>query len=307
MTGEKAISIRSFSWPHGRSTQETTMSKPPSTNPGMPQPGPLTATSSEGALVPANGHKAPAANADAAFTCSLIFPLGRGVHGKTFWARWLLDQLLNDGRDITVVDADRTNATLTNYFTDVVTPASAEDADVEDRLRSVTETMMEKPRITLVDFGANDLTLKRVTRKFGDFNAYLAGGGVRGVAVHFLGPDRDDLAYLRDMEEGGFAPPATILVLNEALLPPGTSTTLFEPVMRDDIFTAAMKRGARPVYMPRLETAREINRMQLGFIAAGTGKIAKDGTRFGPWNRSITNAWRRTMLANHEPVMEWLR
>jgi hypothetical protein len=77
--------------------------------------------------------------------------------------------------------------------------------------------------------------------------------------------------------------------------------------MRDDIFTAAMKRGARPVYMPRLETAREINRMQVGFIAAGAGKTGKDCTRFGPWNRSITNAWRKTMLANHEPVMEWLR
>jgi hypothetical protein len=47
--------------------------------------------------------------------------------------------------------------------------------------------------------------------------------------------------------------------------------------------------------------------MQVGFIAAGTGKTGKDCTRFGPWNRSITNAWRKTMLANHEPVMEWLR
>jgi hypothetical protein len=283
------------------------MPKPQAIDPSTAQPGLLTPTPAEGALVAANGPATPTANGNSAFTSSLIFPLGRGMHGKTFWARWLLDELRNAGQNITVVDADRTNVTLTDYFKDVVTPASAEDADVEDCLRHVSETMMERPSTTLVDFGANDLTLKRVARKLGDFNAYLAGGQVRGVAVHFLGAERDDLSYLRDIEAGGFAPPATILVLNEALLPPGASNALFEPIMQSDIFQAATKRGAIPVYMPRLEAAREVNRLRLGFIAAGAGDPGKDGTRIGPWNRSIINAWRKTMLTNHEPVMGWLR
>jgi hypothetical protein len=40
---------------------------------------------------------------------------------------------------------------------------------------------------------------------------------IQPVAVHLIGADRDDLTYLRDVEEGRVvAPKATILVLNEA-------------------------------------------------------------------------------------------
>jgi hypothetical protein len=252
---------------------------------------------------------APIDDSEPAYTCNLIFPLGRGAHGKTFWARWLVDELRNAGRTVNVIDADRTNATLAGFLGEktVQTPASAEDADVESCLRSVSEAMMEQPRTTLVDFGANDLTLKRVARKLGQFNDYLVSGLIRGVAVHFLGPDRDDLAYLRDVEQGVFAPPATILVLNEALLPPGESTSLFDPIMSDEIFVDVVKRGALPVFMPRLEAAREVNRLRLGFIAASVGQVGLDGTRLGPWNRSLVNVWRQKMNSNHQSVMKWLR
>lgn len=282
------------------------MAKPPSDD---TTPKPRLVSSTQG--VPALPHppEEPGANREPAFTCSLILPLGRGIHGKTFWARWLIDTLLNEGRTIDVMDADRTNATLTEYFSNVIKPASAEDADVEDKLRSITEAMMEQPRTTLIDFGANDLTIKRVALKLGDFNSYLAEGLIRGVAVHFLGPDHDDLALLRDMEAGMFAPPATILVLNEALLPPGASNAAFNPIMEDDIFQKALKRGAVPIYMPRLgaDAARELNRRRLGFIAASLGQPGPDGTRIGPWNRSLIKAWREAMLASHKPVMAWLR
>ena len=40
---------------------------------------------------------------------------------------------------------------------------------------------------------------------------------IQPFTVHLIGADRDDLAYLRDVEEGSvFASAATILVLNEA-------------------------------------------------------------------------------------------
>ena len=272
-------------------------------------PKPRLVSSTEGAPVLPYQPDKPGVNSEPTFTCSLILPLGRGIHGKTFWARWLVDTLRNEGRTVDVVDADRTNATLTDYFPDAIKPASAEDADVEDRLRITTEAMMERPRTTLMDFGANDLTIKRVALRLGDFNGYLAEGLVRGVAVHFLGADHDDLALLRDMEEGVFAPPATILMLNEALLPPGVSTAAFKPIMQDDIFQKAVKRGAVPVYMPRLgaDAVRELNRRRLGFIAASLGQPGPDGTRIGPWNRGLIKTWREAMLASHAPVMEWLR
>ncbi len=241
------------------------------------------------------------------YTSSLVLPFGRGARGKTFYIRWLIDELRNQGIDIIIVDADRSNATLSAFFPDVITPLSAEDVDVEDCLRTLTEGVMVRPRTATVDFGANDLTIKRVSRKLGGFDAYLASGGIRGVAVYVFGPDREDLALLRDMEDGVFAPAATILVLNEALLPPGASVRLFDAIIEDPIFQAALRRGAIPVFMPRLEAAREVNRHRLGFIAAAAGVPGPDGTRIGPWNRGLINAWRGIMVGNNQPVMGWYR
>ena len=269
-----------------------------STNPAQP------------GLLPSAAEGGPPANMlrdSLACTSSIVFPLGRGAHGKTTWARWLIDELHNGGTAVTVVDADRTNATLSEFFPDVLTPRSAEDADVEDCLRSLTEGMMERPRTAVMDFGANDLTLKRVSRKLGSFNGYLAESGIRGVAVHFFGPDRDDLAYLRDMEDGVFAPPATLLVLNEGLLPLGASNRLFDSIIESPIFRAAVARGAIPVFMPRLEAAREVNEHRLGFLAAIAGAPGPDGARLGPWNRNLIKTWRDAMVANHQPVMGWFR
>jgi hypothetical protein len=246
------------------------------------------------------------------FTSSLVWTLGRGIHGKSFWIRFVVDELRNAGHPVTVVDGDRNNPSLSNYFQDVIQPVSAADPDVEDCVRSVTEEMMENPqspRIAVMDFGANDLTLKRISRKLGGFDAYLARGGIRGILVHFLGTDPDDLALLRDMEDGVFAPAATVLILNEALLPPYGSTRLFEPIMQSPIFRAAVNRGALPIFMPRLEpeAARLVNHHRRNFIAAATRQRGPDGTCIGPWYSDLIMAWRLTMLENHRPVMEWLR
>jgi hypothetical protein len=68
--------------------------------------------------------------------------------------------------------------------------------------------------------------------------AIVAGGG----------PDRDDLAYLRDLEEKQlFASEVTILLLNQALVPAGRlASAAFQPVLDSPNFCAALARGAAP-------------------------------------------------------------
>lgn len=270
---------------------------------------PRTITADDTTPSPRHGpHHGP--DASTAPSC-LVWTLGRGIHGKSFWVRLIADELRNAGRPVTVVDADRNNATLTSYLPDTVRPASAEDADVEDCVRAVTEDLMAaaQPTTVVMDFGANDLTLKRISRKLGGFDTYLADGGVRAVAIHFLGVDPDDLALLHDMEAGVFAPAATALVLNQALLPPGGPLSLFDPVMAHPVFTAATARGAVPLFMPRLEpeAARLLNQHRLTANTAIAGQGGPDGSRIGPWYRTQIKAWRNTMLQNHQPIMGWLR
>ena len=237
----------------------------------------------------------------------LVVPLGRGGRGKTWWTRWAVERAQDAGRAVVVADADRTNATLSAYFAGVLTPPSAEDAEMSDWFTAFIEQLVERELTATLDLGGGDLLLKRVNHE-ASVVEFLEGNGVQVVAVHVLGPDRDDLAYLRDLEANRlFAPDATMLVLNEALVPAERSTqAAFEAVLDNSIFRAAVERGARPVWMPRLKPAHEVDERRLTFAAAEASRVKDGQTPIGLWNRQVITKWRRTMEANFAPVADWL-
>lgn len=250
----------------------------------------------------------------------LVFTFGRGTRGKSFWARWAIDRALNAGRDIAIGDFDRQNQSLRGFFGDArcTVPAGAEDSDIEECLQDLAEVAIAQPTNGIIDFGAGDTTLRRASRKIGGLADFLEGSGVGCTAVHVFGPSLDDLAVLRELEpapksrdaleqKGVFAPRCTILVLNEALVPPGSSPErIYKPLLEHPVFQAAVERGAIPAFMPRLDVAREIELKHLGFIAAEAGQPGPDGTRIGPWNRSLIRTWRQTMEKIHQDVLGWL-
>lgn len=239
---------------------------------------------------------------------SLIVPQGRGGRGKTWWIRWAVERAQSQGREVVVADADRTNATLSAYFDGVVKPPSADDRDVREWLAAFVEQQIENRFTAVMDFGGGDLILKRVAREIG-LVEFLVGHGIRPVAVHMIGPDRDDLAYLQDVETDGiFAPDATILVLNEALVPPHrTAASAFaETVQSHPILEQTIARGARLVTMPRLEPASEIDMRRLTFTAAEAGRVREGQAPIGPWKRQQIARWRRAMEEAFAPVADWL-
>ncbi|NPD69995.1 hypothetical protein HN018_27390 (plasmid) [Lichenicola cladoniae] len=239
---------------------------------------------------------------------SFIVPLGRGGRGKTWWIRWVVERAQSQGREIVVADADRTNATLSAYFEGVVSPPSADDRDVREWLAAFVEQQIESRFTSVLDFGGGDLILKRVAREIGLVD-FLLEHGIRPIAVHLIGPDRDDLAYLQEVERDGvFAPEATILVLNEALVSPHkTAATAFaETVRSHPILEQTVARGARLVTMPRLEPASEIDMRRLTFAAAEAGRVKPGQDPIGPWKRQQIALWRRSMEEAFAPVADWL-
>ncbi|UZO94917.1 hypothetical protein [Roseomonas mucosa] len=236
----------------------------------------------------------------------LIVPLGRGARGKTWWTRWAVERAQQAGRPVVLADADRTNATLSAYFGDVLAPPSADEADMRDWLTAFCERLIERRLAALVDLGGGDLLLKHLARE--GLAEFLDTNGAEAVAVHLIGPDRDDLAYLRDLEQDRlFAPRATVLVLNEALVPAGRSLeAAFAGVLEHPIFRAAVERGAVPVWMPRLKPAHEVDDRRLTFAAAEAGQAGTGQAPLGLWNRQLVANWRRQMEANFAPVAAWL-
>ena len=237
----------------------------------------------------------------------IIFPLGRGSRGKSFFARWLIDRAQMKGHEIVVADADRTNPSLTAYLKGVLTPPSADDREMQEWFKALCEQQIARRFNLLIDLGGGDLMLKQLARRIG-LVRFLEANGIDTVAVHLIGPERDDLAYLRDLETDALvAPEATILVLNESLAPQNLSiNAAFQPVLEHSIFKAALNRGAKLVWMPRLDIAHEINARRLAFTTAEAGAASEGVPPLGPWNRQLITMWLRAMEHNFEPVASWL-
>ena len=257
------------------------------------------------AVLTAATSQAPAA-AQAQPLC--VVPLGRGTRGKTWWVRWAVGRALAQGRELVIADADRTNATLSAFFDRVVTPPSADETDMRDWFAAFIERQITDRFTALIDLGGGDLILKQLAREIG-LAGFLERYGISPVAVHLLGPDLDDLAYLRDLEQDAlFAPAATILVLNEALVARGRSEkTAFQSTILDHpVFLKALDRGAKVVWMPRLAVAHEIDARRLSFTAAEESRVKPGQTPIGPWNRQLIHNWLRDMETNFAPVAHWL-
>jgi hypothetical protein len=237
-----------------------------------------------------------------------IVPLGRGSRGKSWWARWAVERAQSQGREVVVADADRTNPTLSSYFEGVTAPPSADDRDVREWLAAFVEAQIEQRFTALLDLGGGDLILKRIAREMSLVD-FLGQHGIRPIAVHLLGPDTDDLAYLRDVETDNlFAPEATILIFNEALVPSHRTprAAFTETVETHPILAKTLERGARLVWMPRLEPAQDIDTRRLTFAAAEASKVKEGQTPIGPWKRQQIATWRRAMETAFAPVAEWL-
>lgn len=237
----------------------------------------------------------------------LIIPLGRGNTGKTVLLRWLAERAAQNGRDLKLADGDPTNATLAEYFPNTVRPPSTNQQDRRDWFEALLEKQIEEGGSMAVDFGGGDLILKRQAAEL-ELTDFLDSSGIEVVALHLIGPNLDDLAYLGEVERDQlFAPKATVLVINEGLVPLGRSErTAFEPIVSHPIFTAAIGRGAKWVRMPRLACVQEVENRRISFIQAEMAETGRGLPALGVINRQRVALWRKEMETEFEAVSDWL-
>ena len=133
----------------------------------------------------------------------------------------------------------------------------------------------------------------------------LTEAHIQPVAMHLLGPDFDDLAYLRDAEESkAFCPPATAIVLNEGLIRDGRPReAAFQPIERHPVYQAAIERGATQAWFPRLGCMAEVNAIaHPSFERAATDAACG----LGLTNRQRVAVWRREVEQALQPIAAWL-
>jgi hypothetical protein len=230
---------------------------------------------------------------------SLVVTHGRGGTGKSVFVRVLLERAQEGGRYPAVADADRTNATLSAFFKDVIRPDHPDDQTVHDWLDDLINQMAEDHKTVILDMGGGDQVFKRFAKEL-ELAKLLESADVIPVAAHLIGPDIDDLAYLQDVEQtGAFCPEATILVLNEGLIRDARPRDVaFGGVREHAIYRAALKRGAKEIWFPKLACMQEVNARRLLFAAAETS--------LGLTNRQRVAIWRRAVAKELAPVADWL-
>lgn len=250
-------------------------------------------------------RNAEAVATDIAKQPKMVVAAGRGKVGKSVFLRWAVERCLERGGEPVIADADRTNQTLAAFFPSATRPPSAEDDDVRLWLNDLADTQIERRTTSFLDLGGGDLTLKQWARDL-DLAPFLAKHGITPVVLHLLGSDLDDLSYLRDLETV-FAPPHTVVILNEGMVPSGRSPlSAFEPIISHSVFKAAVDRGARVLRMPRLGCMQDVDRRRLGFQDAENGRVKPGQDRIGPTMQQMIFMWRREMESAFSSISPWI-
>lgn len=225
------------------------------------------------------------------------FVIGRGRIGKTTLIRWTAETLTARGGQSVYAAADPVNRSLKVFLEDVAEPPTDDPAEVAEWLQGLLAFAMEgEGTSALVDLGGGDTSLSRLLRLMPDLASVMEKSSVAPVAVHVIGADEHDLVPLAAMEEAGFQPKATALVFNEAT---GTRPE-FSRVMQHSVVQAALRRGAVPLWMPKLSPAvvRLVDARGLQFTRAADdlGLLAGAPVR----------VWLQGMARQFEPVSSWL-
>lgn len=243
---------------------------------------------------------------------------GRGRTGKSTWARWAAERALDNGRELMVVDGDRTNSTLASFFPDARRPTHADDMTVNRFLENVTAELISKGGNALIDMGGGD-RLFAALAEHKKFFKVLPRFGIDLLCWHFAAGGRDDFETLVRMNGMGLVSRRTAIVLNEGLTSPGpVGEDPFATLLTGRTLTQAVSNGARILRMPSvpLATMAEADGLFIGIRAAMEGGVplGDDGQPHPSavpldfWRRMELEDWLAAMEERHQgaAVAEWL-
>jgi hypothetical protein len=238
----------------------------------------------------------------------IIFWIGRGKTGKTTGIRWSAEAAILAGTTLLLADMDPTNDTFSQYIDNVARPPEASDPALSLKwLDKLLQHALQHGLSLLVDLGGGDTTLRRLVTELPDLVEMFEAHGFAIVLFYTVGPQEEDLSPLATMEGLGFKPTATAIVLNEAMAEVGDPPlNAFARILRHSVFLAAVKRGAVPIWMPKLLAAQQVEIRRLHFRDAAKGELGQGRTPLGPFDRSRVLNWLQAMDANFAGIKTWL-
>jgi len=233
----------------------------------------------------------------------VLMAIGTGGTGKTTLLRWVCEKAFerDDGTQLMLATVDPVNRELAQYFADTVSPTTKDAAAWLERLLvKIVDTKWS----AAIDFGGGDTSLPKLVEEVPDLLAVMDEAAIAPVAMYLLSPRVDDLTPLSEMQEAGFQPKATALVLNEGRVDTSRDVAReFALLRRHPVYRAAIERGAVEVWMPRLYAAQHIEARRISYRQAVDGA----GTPpLGIFDRSRVHRWLAAMDTAFAPIASWM-
>ena len=241
------------------------------------------------------------------------FLLSSNGGGKTTYARWLVHHAAEVGNDPPLLAAlDPGNRSLASWFSGVDQPTNRDTRNTARWLRDYLDFVTAEKRSAILDFGGGGETaLAVLLAEAPDLHVAVEKSGSAIVACYPLTPRVTDIFVARGLEDAGFQPAATILLMNEGrsdTTRPAAET--FADITHHSAFRKMVTRGAQVVWLPALdsEVIEELEKKQLPFDMARDGQVPKDATFFpiGGLRRSAVGRFLAQTEQRHERVRTWL-
>lgn len=229
----------------------------------------------------------------------LVMAFGPGRSGKTTLLRWIAERAIQGERPLSLATADAGRPTLRRFFPDTDGPDVPEQAQAW--LERMFTALMRQQTTVAIDFSA-DMNLSSLLRHAPNLHETLEGVGVAPVALYMLTTRSSDLTVLHAMEEAGFKPQATALVLNLGTIDEGRDPTAeFAQLRRNSVYRSAVARGAVEIWMPRFYAARQVEDRGMSF---STARMPSSGISI--FDQSRTVHWLEAMETAFGPILTWL-
>ena len=241
----------------------------------------------------------------------VVMAIGQGGVGKTTLLRWAAEQVISrdDGEPVALATVEPVNRELAHYFPDAMAPKTQDPALTTAWLEKLLTVLMDQKRSAAIDFGGGDVSLSRLVAEVPNLQAMMEEAGVQPVCLYLMSPRETDITPLAIMQQAGFQPQTTALILNLGRSDPTRDPDQeFRQLRRQPAYRVALDAGAVEIWMPRLYAAKAIEDRRIGFLQAVNGQApdGRPGAALGPFDRSRTQHWLRAMDEAFAPIQSWL-
>lgn len=238
---------------------------------------------------------------------NMMLVSGRGRIGKTTFLRGVASLAIMAGRPVGLCDFDRSNASLSKYYTEAQMLTTAAQLPMERRIEQVLGAFLQDRKGYGLDIGGNDKTFENFLAQ-GNISRLLEKHDKYLTWCQVFSTDEEDVAYFRTAYDALASQKRIqwVMCLSYASALEGDEVEQFAPVREHPVIERVLDAGGELVGIPKLAINADVVKLRLRYEDAVANKPGPKGERIGDWNASRVETWLESLRVAVERIEGWL-